>query len=158
MSNYEDESENNKKESIVKFEDLGNFSKLPDRMLEDFGIIKTGIFGLICSRANWIGYSFISQNSISRMFKISRNTVSKVIKELVDMELLFIHPWPKILPKELKNIDTRVILYVPNIIKYQSMYPPKVDGKEEKISYEDRLAMLFEHVKKDVSENPIAPI
>jgi hypothetical protein len=158
MSNYEDESENNKKESIVKFEDLGNFSKLPDRMLEDFGIIKTGIFGLICSRANWIGYSFISQNSISRMFKISRNTVSKVIKELVDMELLFIHPWPKILPKELKNIDTRVILYVPNIIKYQSMHPPKVDGKEEKISYEDRLAMLFEHVKKDVSENPIAPI
>jgi predicted XRE-type DNA-binding protein len=158
MSNYEDESENNKKESIVKFEDLGNFSKLPDKMLEDFGIIKTGIFGLICSRANWIGYSYISQNSISRIFKISRNTVSKVIKELVDMELLFIHPWPKILPKELKNIDTRVILYVPNIIKYQSMYPPKADGKEEKISYEDRLAMLFEHVKKDISGNPIDPI
>jgi len=140
------------------FDDLGGFSKLPDAMLEEFGLIKTGIFGLICSRASYYGYSFISQNSIARMFKISRNTISKEIKELLDMELLFIHPWPNPIPKQLKNIDTRVILYIPNYIKYRSMYPPKTFGNEEKISYEERLNMLLKCAKQNVHENPIAPI
>ena len=142
----------------LNFDDLGGFSKLPDAMLEEFGIVKTGIFGLICSRASWHGYSYISQNSISKMFKISRNTISKEIKELLDMELLLICPWPNPTPKPLKNIDTRVILYVPNYIKYQSMYPTKKTENEEKVSYEDRLNILLDCAKKNISENSIAPI
>jgi hypothetical protein len=135
----------------LDFDELGNFSKLPDAMLKDLGVIKTGIWGLLNSRASQKGYSYISQNNISKMFKVSRNTISKDIKELMDMKLLFIKPWPDIIPKHLINVDKRVILYVPNIIKYQELYPLKKEN-EEKISYEERLKMLLELAKNDFHE------
>jgi len=135
----------------LDFDELGNFSKLPDAMLKDLGVIKTGIWGLLNSRASHKGYSYISQNNISKMFKVSRNTISKDIKELMDMKLLFIKPWPDIIPKHLINVDKRVILYVPNIIKYQELYPLKKEN-EEKISYEERLKMLLELAKNDFHE------
>lgn len=139
----------------LDFDELGNFSKLPDAMLKDLGVIKTGIWGLLNSRASQKGYSYISQNNISKMFKVSRNTISKDIKELMDMKLLFIKPWPNPIPKHLIPIDRKIILYVPNIIKYQEMYVLNNDENKEKITYEERLKILLELAKNNFIDNAL---
>jgi len=141
--------------NLINFDELGNFSKLPDEMLKDLGIIKTSIWGLLKSRANSYGYSFISQSNISKMFKIGRNTISKNIQELIDMKLLFIKPWPNPIPKHLIPIDRKIILYVPNIIKYQEMYVLNNDENKEKITYKERLKILLELAKNNFIDNAL---
>jgi hypothetical protein len=148
----EDSEIKNRNNKLFDFDELGSFSKLPDSMLKDLGVVKTAIWGLLKSRSNNYGYSFISQNNISKMFKIGRNTISKNIQELIDVKLLLIKPWPNPIPKHLIQVDRKIILYVPNIIKYQEMYSLDNNENKERISYEERLKMLMELTKNDLYE------
>ena len=121
-------------------------------MLNDLGLVKTALWGMLYSLANNYGHTYISINSLSRITKISKKTISKEIKELIDLDLLFEHPWPDPIPKYLKNIDRRVVLYTPNILKYQNMYPDEKEKNEEYISYEEKLKIQIDHANEYLSK------
>jgi len=100
---------------------------------KDLGVITSAVFGNIWSKCNYLGFSFASQNTISKELGLGKNTVIRSLKELLSKKLILQLDQSKLIRP--KNIDPRTRSYVANIEVYKKLYPYENKDAPNKNSY-----------------------